>query len=434
MTNDSSIKYISDLLDHPETITDGDHGSIMLYRQTFPYFIPARYMEALELHKEKRFSPEMLSGILPYTGNWMMFCDFLEAGTSVNNRKPIIDSSAKPLPEKEITPAEVQKVTSKKKAIEYSEQRTVVNEKSTASDATNKVVENIPIKEPLKETQPKPEAPSVTPVKVPANATDKITDNTLQATVAVPIKNTVLPEATAATAIPIEKPVAPVQEKTSVAMPEAIATPAATIPAEKETTPPAMEKVSPVAVNVEEPVVVVPAEKVAAPVAPAPEKDENLILPLYTGDYFLQQGEKISENIPAEITDLKNANDLSEKAKSLMVMMSFSEWLLHFKNTSAKQQEEKKEQKALRSMWQKEKLAAAIEEENEEIPENVFEMAVNSIAKEDGLASESLADIYIKQGKYDKAIDMYRKLSLRNPQKSTYFARKIEEVLKEKQS
>jgi tetratricopeptide (TPR) repeat protein len=160
--------------------------------------------------------------------------------------------------------------------------------------------------------------------------------------------------------------------------------------------------------------------------------DEALISPIYTQDYFLQQGEKVSEEIPGEITELKeSADDLD---KSLMVMMSFSEWLLHFKSTTRKLEEEKKDQRALKTMWQKEKLAAALEEENEEIPENVFEMAVNSIAKEDGLASESLAEIYIKQGKYDKAMDMYRKLSLRNPQKNAYFARKIEEVLKEKQS
>jgi pentatricopeptide repeat protein len=61
-------------------------------------------------------------------------------------------------------------------------------------------------------------------------------------------------------------------------------------------------------------------------------------------------------------------------------------------------------------------------------------MAVNSITQEEGLVSESLAEIHVKQGKYDKAIDMYRKLSLRNPQKNAYFARRIEEILKEKQS
>jgi len=164
------------------------------------------------------------------------------------------------------------------------------------------------------------------------------------------------------------------------------------------------------------------------------EEESPLIFPIYTQDYFLQQGEKVPDELPAEIDDLIDDTEIDDEDKSLMVMMSFTEWLLHFKSTSRKHEEEKKDQKALKTMWQKEKLAAAIEEENEEIPENVFEMAVNSIAKEDGLASESLADIYIKQGKYDKAIDMFKKLSLRNPQKNAYFARKIEEVLKDKES
>ncbi len=166
--------------------------------------------------------------------------------------------------------------------------------------------------------------------------------------------------------------------------------------------------------------------------APKPANEDDglgtLIYPVYTEDYFLQQGVKISKEIPKDLTHAR------DREKSLMVMMSFTEWLLHFKNTSDKQKEEKKDQKSLKTMWQKEKLAAAMEEENEEIPENVFEMAVNSITREDGLASESLADIYIKQKKYDQAIEMYRKLSLRNPKKYAYFARKIEEILKEKQS
>jgi tetratricopeptide (TPR) repeat protein len=157
--------------------------------------------------------------------------------------------------------------------------------------------------------------------------------------------------------------------------------------------------------------------------------DKPLIYPVYTDDYFLQQGEKISANMPVEIDSLR-----SDEHRSLMVMMSFSEWLLHFKSTVERQKEESKDQRALKSMWQKEKLAAAIEEENEEIPENVFEMAVNSITREDGLMSESLAEIYVKQGKLDKAVEMYRKLSLRNPQKNAYFADKIKEILKENQS
>jgi tetratricopeptide (TPR) repeat protein len=163
-------------------------------------------------------------------------------------------------------------------------------------------------------------------------------------------------------------------------------------------------------------------------------QDEPLIQPVYTEDYFLHQGVEVSNEIP-EVNDLpQQAGKEEDEDKSLMVVMSFSEWLAHFKTKSEKAKEEEKDQKALKTMWQKEKLAAALEEENEEIPEEVFEMAVNSITQEDDLASESLAEIHVKQGKYDKAIDMYRKLSLRNPQKNAYFARKIEEILKEKRS
>lgn len=42
--------------------------------------------------------------------------------------------------------------------------------------------------------------------------------------------------------------------------------------------------------------------------------------------------------------------------------------------------------------------------------------------------SESLANIYTKQGKYAKAIETYKKLILTNPQKSAYFASKIIEI------
>ncbi len=157
-------------------------------------------------------------------------------------------------------------------------------------------------------------------------------------------------------------------------------------------------------------------------------KEEGLIQPLYTDDYFLHQGIQVSDEMPEQEQAPETAD------KSLMVVMSFSEWLMHFKKKKEREQEEEKDQRALKTMWQKEKLAAALEEENEEIPENVFQMAVNSITREEDLISESLAEILVKQQKYDKAIEMYKKLSLRNPQKSTYFARRIEEILKETDS
>ena len=639
MTNDSSILYITSLLDNPDTITEGDHGSILLYRQTFPYFVPARYMEALELHKEERFSPGMLASMQSYMGNWSLFCDFLEAGVSGKKSAwPVAkgpDAKAA-----DVIPGQVARVTSKKGAGgSVQEQLAAVTpivvgaggsvQKAApvapivvgAGGSVQKAAPVAPIIETVKQVAaapvvPKTEIPAVPKLEVPAaaaaapvvpkveipavpklevpeaapvaapvvpkqeipaaQAQQKSSYATMpksaetvrreaearntagsqeagsrrqeaapvvpieaavkQEPVAAPVAGgsvqdavSVAPlaaaeklEAVAATvvseaaavkqeAVPvvpkIEETVkqdivipAPTQRVETIAEMQARATAEALemmkkieIPAEiagsvqeqvaessrqeavaalvvpKTEIPPVAAIVTPVVPKQEVPVaktaeppqqetpVVTNPVKQAEPVvreiviprlsapppprnvppkpAPAKEKEEPLIQPLYTADYFRQQGEKVSEEIPEEIKEYKApVNMMTEAEKSLMVMMSFTEWLLHFRDTSARHQEEKKEQKALKTMWQKEKLAAAIEEENDEIPENVFEMAVNSIAKEDGLASESLAEIYIKQEKYDKAIEMYRKLSLRNPQKSTYFARKIEEVLKEKQS
>ena len=412
MTDQFSIQYISRLLDSPAMITEGDRASVASMLRTYPYLVPLRYIEAAEKRTPHAFSTEMLGKVRPYLGNWIKYCDFADAASQVSvvvEQEAGTDMQPEPvaIPERQVEqveqPEPTEEVAEEAPAIMFAPDPFVAPDPSVETDQEEAIEHEIAAKikqEPL----PEPTEPMV-----------KVSDEFLQ----------LIREEPSLVDEPLEVASKPVFEGADEPQP---------IPNDASDENEIEEEATLHAITeVAEPVVV--ALHVVTPTDGAKTDEvtdataEALISPIYTQDYFLQQGEKISEEIPGEIEDLKDDID-----KSLMVMMSFSEWLLHFKSTTRKQEEEKKDQRALKTMWQKEKLAAALEEENEEIPENVFEMAVNSIAKEDGLASESLAEIYIKQGKYDKAMEMYRKLSLRNPQKNAYFARKIEEVLKEKQS
>lgn len=59
-------------------------------------------------------------------------------------------------------------------------------------------------------------------------------------------------------------------------------------------------------------------------------------------------------------------------------------------------------------------------EENSEVEEEASEKA--EIMDEEGCLTETLARIYIKQRRYSKALEIIRRLSLKNPKKNAYFA------------
>ena len=46
----------------------------------------------------------------------------------------------------------------------------------------------------------------------------------------------------------------------------------------------------------------------------------------------------------------------------------------------------------------------------------------------EAILTEAMAEVYLKQGLREKAIDVYNKLSLQNPNKSAYFAARITEI------
>jgi hypothetical protein len=56
------------------------------------------------------------------------------------------------------------------------------------------------------------------------------------------------------------------------------------------------------------------------------------------------------------------------------------------------------------------------------------DFSVKSVEESEDLMTETLAEIHIKQQRYQKAVDIFERLNLKYPEKSAYFARRIEEM------
>jgi len=69
--------------------------------------------------------------------------------------------------------------------------------------------------------------------------------------------------------------------------------------------------------------------------------------------------------------------------------------------------------------------------QNEEKEEpTVGEIVKKSVADEFKIVTETMAQVYLKQGYKDKAIKIYQQLMVINPKKSVYFATRIKEIEK----
>jgi hypothetical protein len=123
-------------------------------------------------------------------------------------------------------------------------------------------------------------------------------------------------------------------------------------------------------------------------------EDTPLFEALHTVDYFASQGIKLSQ-------------EALPKDKFGQQLKSFTEWL-----------------KAMKRIPQSEvvKVIGTIEPDKK-----VEELAEHSLDQAE-IVTETMAEVWAKQGNKANAIEVYEKLSLQNPAKSHYFAGLIEQL------
>jgi len=123
----------------------------------------------------------------------------------------------------------------------------------------------------------------------------------------------------------------------------------------------------------------------------------------------------VSSSDDENIQILKKKKKKKKKKKGFRLeefagITSYSKWLLSFKRNDI----EKKIAKELKENKKRE----------------LTQIANKSITKSKSLVSEPLADLLVQQGHFDEAKKMYEQLMHKNPEKSRYFAAKIENLLK----
>lgn len=178
------------------------------------------------------------------------------------------------------------------------------------------------------------------------------------------------------------------------------------------------------------------------------EKENNFVEEVVQSVEKIEEVQEIVNSVPeptgnesAKVENIQEPENSSKDKLSTVEKLSFNEWLSLSSKKVVIDDEDSKEKTSEEQEKQKDVIDKFIET-NPKITTPKKEISTKqdiSFKKEEikdiaNLMTITLAQLYVEQGKYDTAITAFKILSLKYPEKSSYFATEIKKIRKLKNS